>query len=75
MNTPKRLPNTTVDGALACAFGEPWLGPHPICDAEGLAARERFDAAVASGEYDADGFTPLEGAAQQRRLKAEGRLC
>jgi hypothetical protein len=27
-------PNTTVDGQLACAFGEPWMGPHPICAAE-----------------------------------------
>jgi hypothetical protein len=27
----KRKPNTTVDGELACMFGEPWLGPHPLC--------------------------------------------
>ena len=27
-------PNTTEDGRLACAFGEYWLGPHPLCQAE-----------------------------------------
>ena len=26
-------PNRTRDGRLACAFGEPWLGPHFICQA------------------------------------------
>jgi hypothetical protein len=26
-------PNTTSDGQLACAFGEPWMGPHYICQA------------------------------------------
>lgn len=35
--TPKRKrarqPNTTTDGRIACAFGEYWLGPHPICRA------------------------------------------
>ncbi len=30
---PTRKPNTTLDGQLACAFGEPWLGPHFICQA------------------------------------------
>ena len=30
----QRQPNTTVDGRLACAFGEDWLGAHPICRAE-----------------------------------------
>lgn len=29
----KRAPNTTEDGELACSFGEPWLGPHPLCRA------------------------------------------
>jgi hypothetical protein len=24
-------PNRTPDGQIACAYGEPWLGPHPIC--------------------------------------------
>lgn len=27
----KRKPNTTASGELVCAFGEPWLGPHPLC--------------------------------------------
>lgn len=25
--------NRTRDGQLACSFGEPWLGPHYICEA------------------------------------------
>lgn len=28
------LPNRTVDGELACALHEKWLGPHPLCAAE-----------------------------------------
>jgi hypothetical protein len=30
---PTRQSNTTVDGYLACAYGEPWLGAHFICAA------------------------------------------
>ncbi len=26
-------PNRTRDGQLACAFGEPWVGPHFLCQA------------------------------------------
>lgn len=33
MNQPEQKPNTTPDGQLACSFGEPWGGDHPICDA------------------------------------------
>ena len=29
MMTPK--PNRTIDGAIACAFFEPWIGAHPLC--------------------------------------------
>lgn len=32
MSTTAREPNRTVDGALACALGEPWEGPHPACE-------------------------------------------
>lgn len=34
MKTRKPTPNTTADGQIACAFGEPWLGPHPLCQAD-----------------------------------------
>jgi hypothetical protein len=34
MTKRKGKPNTTATGELACAFGEPWLGPHPLCRAE-----------------------------------------
>lgn len=30
----RRKPNMTEDGRFACAFGEYWLGPHPLCQAE-----------------------------------------
>ena len=33
MKAPKRKPNTTEDGQLACAYGEPWMGEHPLCEA------------------------------------------
>ena len=33
MTPPKRKLNTTEDGQLACAYGEPWMGEHPLCDA------------------------------------------
>ena len=29
----KREANTTADGQIACAFSEPWLGPHYLCQA------------------------------------------
>ena len=71
---PKREPNTMPDGALACAFGEPWGGLHPLCEAETARGCAQFDADVAAGKYDADGYTPKERAARDRRLKTEGRL-
>lgn len=71
---PKHAPNTTEDGALACAFGEPIGGPHPLCDEETERACRKFEADVVAGKYDAEGYTPLERAAQRRRLQAEGRL-
>ncbi len=70
----KPLPNTTAGGELACAFGEPWLGPHPLCEAETDRACRQFDAEVIAGKYDAEGYTPFERAAQTRRLQVEGRL-
>ena len=34
MNAKKPKLNTTPDGELACANGEPWMGEHPICERE-----------------------------------------
>ena len=31
-------------------FGEPWMGPHPLCEAETTRACQRFDEAVTCGE-------------------------
>lgn len=56
-----------VDTGLTCAFGEPWMGEHPLCDAETARACERFAEAVARGEFDADGYTPNERRAQAKR--------
>ena len=32
MKAPKRKPNTTEDWQLACMYGEPWMGEHPLCE-------------------------------------------
>ncbi len=48
----KPLPNTTAGGELACAFGEPWMGPHPLCEDETDRACRQFDADVVTGKYD-----------------------
>ena len=50
--------------ALVCAFGEPWLGPHPRCEQEGTRLCALFDAAVARGACDTDGYTPGDRLAQ-----------
>ena len=59
---------------LVCANGEPWMGPHPLCEAEAERTCQRFDDAVARGEFDAQGYTPNERIAQRKRLQCEGRL-
>lgn len=52
---------------LTCALGEPWIGDHPLCDAEVDRACREFDAAVIAGIYDAQGYTPNERKAQQKK--------
>ncbi len=52
---------------LTCAFSEPWMGLHPLCDAHGAEMVKQFEAAVLAGTYDADGYTPNERKAQQKR--------
>ena len=54
---------------LTCAFGEPWMGEHPLCDAEGKRLCAEFDAAVGSGEYDARGYTANERALMAKKRK------
>lgn len=60
-----------VDGGLVCAFGEPWMGPHPLCDADTERGCVEFTRLVAAGVYDAQGYTPNERKAQQKRKHAE----
>lgn len=56
---------------LVCAFGEPWIGPHPKCAAYADELDRQFDAAVAAGKYDQDGYTPADRRAEQKRKDAE----
>lgn len=53
--------------ALTCANGEPWLGPHPLCDAEADLACTQFWLAVSAGTYNGRGYTPAEWRAKVRR--------
>lgn len=58
--------------APPCAFGVPWRqhfegNSCPACEAESARLQAAFDAAVASGEYDRQGYTPAERRALQRR--------
>ena len=68
---PKPKPNQTADGQLACAFGEPWDGPHPLCDAEADRLEAVFADGVAAGRWDADGYTSAERRAQARHRREE----
>ena len=58
-------PNTAP--VLVCAYGEPWLGPHPRCNARGMELAREFAAAVSRGEFDAQGYTPAERTAKTKR--------
>lgn len=51
---------------LCCANGEPWIGPHPLCEAEVDRACAAFDVGVLAGRWDAHGYTPQERKARQR---------
>jgi len=56
---------------LTCSFGIPW-SQHPGCPwcaAEGARLAALFAEAVARGESDAEGYTPAERRAQQKRGK------
>lgn len=60
-------------GQPTCSFGHPFpCGPCDDCLAETERLSQEFEAAVARGEYDAEGYTPNERKAQaRRRTKAE----
>ena len=58
MNQPSLLdlaPETPTMDGLVCVFGEPWMGDHPLCEAESDRMCAAFEASVAAGEYDARG--------------------
>ena len=59
----------TVDAGLTCAFGEPWMGLHPLCEARSNDICRQFAEAVRSGQFDAAGYTPNECTAQARRAR------
>lgn len=57
-----------------CAFGEVglgWSGPHHCfrCCAETDAAVQRFEAGVVAGTWDAEGYTPNERRALEKRKR------
>lgn len=54
---------------VTCAFGEPIAGPHPLCDAYFHRISAQYHADVAAGKYDAEGYTPKERRAQQKKSK------
>jgi hypothetical protein len=60
------------DDTLTCAFGEPWMGDHPLCRAEADRMERAFWEAVASGKYDEHGYTNAERRRADRR-KGERR--
>ena len=50
-----------------CRFGEPTISLHPLCGAEVLRLCALFDQGVQAGRWDAQGYTPADRRAQQRR--------
>ena len=69
--------NQLPDGTLTCAFGSPWVGSPSVggyhcihCALEGLRLRREFAAKVASGESDAEGYTPAD---RRVSVKRNGR--
>ena len=65
-----------VDAGLTCAFGEPWMGLHPLCEARSNEMCRQFAEAVRSGQFAAEGYTPNERKAQARRaLERQQATC
>lgn len=56
-----------LEKPLTCAYGEIWLGPHPLCEQATVRACARFDAAVDAGIYDEFGYRPSERAALAKK--------
>ena len=56
-------PNTAP--VLVCAYGEPWLGPHPRCNARGAELAREF----AAGPWDAEGYMPAERKAKTKATR------
>lgn len=61
------LPGVAPHDGQTCHFGEPWMGPHPLCAAAVDRDCARFDEKVAAGIFDAEGYTPKERRAGRRR--------
>lgn len=62
-----RAANRTDSGELACAFGEPWMGDHPLCRDETDRLCAAFDEGVKAGVWDEEGYTPAERRHQRKR--------
>ena len=71
--TQPALFQLTPDDGLTCAYNWPWLDHFtplgcPRCEAEVARSCAAFDAAVARGEMDADGYRPSERKALARKM-------
>jgi hypothetical protein len=64
-NVIRLVPMGSTD--LCCVYREPWMGPHPLCDVAATAMCRAFADAVAQGVYNAQGYTPREWKAKQRK--------
>jgi hypothetical protein len=74
-------PDAVVELAPPCMFGTPtvagtmhapgWTGPHHCehCASEVERGRAEFAAAVARGEFDAQGYTPAERRQLEKRKR------
>ena len=52
---------------LTCAYGEPWMGKHPLCEAAALRLMKQCARDIKAGKYDAEGYTRNERRAQFKR--------
>ena len=53
---------------LTCAYGEPWIGKHPLCEAAAVRLMRQCALDIKAGKYDAEGYSRKERRAQIQRL-------
>lgn len=75
MNKDRRA--ASLEKTPICAYGQPTQGTKPVagwhcigCARAGLKAIRDFKAKVESGSYDAEGYTPSERRAKEKKERA-----